>query len=488
MGEIYTFYSFKGGVGRTMAVANVATLLARSGKSVLIIDWDLEAPGLHKFFVDRDPHLAAALAVKPGIIEILTSVKEGKPLDWKECVVSIGNLGASRLDLINAGRWSQNYSENLQQIDWAELYERHEIGELFERLRDEWKKTYDYVLLDSRTGVTDIGDVCTAVFPDVLVVLFVTNVQNLEGSRYIIERARRVHQRLPRDRMSLLVLPVLARDELFTEYDLSEQWKKRAAAELGFALEDWLPKAVNAGTYFSKVFVPYFSKWSFGENLPVAQKPEELSNPSTISSSYARLASLIQSSLDWGVLERAANVAEVEELRARAAQSEESSAAAIAEVEELRTRAAQSEKATAAEPLVSQLQRWHPAWIAVAIAIVLGGAAASWFAYSAVQRQFAAIARQNQVALDIAVARQKQAEDEAVAARMEAEAQRAEVDQQKRAAEAAMAQLNEQNAALSAQIARTQQLLEDQRRAAEAAASRTQRQLDEVLKKFPLKF
>ncbi len=49
-GYVYTFYSYKGGVGRSMALANVAALLARWGKKVLIVDWDLEAPGIEKYF------------------------------------------------------------------------------------------------------------------------------------------------------------------------------------------------------------------------------------------------------------------------------------------------------------------------------------------------------------------------------------------------------------------------------------------------------
>ncbi|WP_268761650.1 AAA family ATPase, partial [Frankia sp. AvcI1] len=48
--HIVTFYSYKGGAGRTMAVANVAWLLASSGKRVLTVDWDLESPGLHRYF------------------------------------------------------------------------------------------------------------------------------------------------------------------------------------------------------------------------------------------------------------------------------------------------------------------------------------------------------------------------------------------------------------------------------------------------------
>ena len=51
-GEIIMFYSYKGGNGRTMALSNVACLLAQRNPKdkILMVDWDLEAPGLHTFF------------------------------------------------------------------------------------------------------------------------------------------------------------------------------------------------------------------------------------------------------------------------------------------------------------------------------------------------------------------------------------------------------------------------------------------------------
>ena len=78
-GQIITFYSYKGGTGRTMALANVAWILASNGKRVLAVDWDLESPGLHKFFHpfldeshgqrhprrDRDNQRLRAAAVDP---------------------------------------------------------------------------------------------------------------------------------------------------------------------------------------------------------------------------------------------------------------------------------------------------------------------------------------------------------------------------------------------------------------------------------------
>lgn len=50
-----TFYSFKGGVGRTMALVNVAAQLAEMGRKVLVVDFDLEAPGLETFERLRPP-------------------------------------------------------------------------------------------------------------------------------------------------------------------------------------------------------------------------------------------------------------------------------------------------------------------------------------------------------------------------------------------------------------------------------------------------
>ena len=68
-GQIITFYSYKGGTGRTMAMANVAWIIASSGKRVLAVDWDLESPGLHKFF---HPFLEeSTVTATPGVIEII---------------------------------------------------------------------------------------------------------------------------------------------------------------------------------------------------------------------------------------------------------------------------------------------------------------------------------------------------------------------------------------------------------------------------------
>src|SRR3954462_10713581 len=91
MGKIITFYSFKGGVGRSMALANVAILLARWGHRVLIVDWDLEAPGIESYFREYiDLETARA---RPGVVDLLRHATDEaeRPSDglprWGDMVV-----------------------------------------------------------------------------------------------------------------------------------------------------------------------------------------------------------------------------------------------------------------------------------------------------------------------------------------------------------------------------------------------------------------
>jgi len=107
---IVTFYSYKGGVGRSMAVANVAWILANKfHKRVLVVDWDLEAPGLHRFLDIQDHE------VTRGLIELLNDYKallrqEQKALPEKLVDVrkyiqgAAGFLGGGTISLLAAGK------------------------------------------------------------------------------------------------------------------------------------------------------------------------------------------------------------------------------------------------------------------------------------------------------------------------------------------------------------------------------------------------
>src|SRR5205807_1238780 len=144
-------------------------------------DWDLEAPGLEFFY--RDFIDIEDVSRREGVIDILTSASAGDGQssvlkNWAKSLVNIkipGHHGA--LHLLTSGRRDDGYFGKVRGLDLKEFYAKK--GGLFiESLRDEWKRAYDFILIDSRTGITDIGGICTIQLPDVLVSLFTATDQS----------------------------------------------------------------------------------------------------------------------------------------------------------------------------------------------------------------------------------------------------------------------------------------------------------------------
>src|SRR5262245_37938093 len=105
MSRIVTLYSYKVGVGRTIAVANLAVLLAKRGKKILLMDWDLEAPGLHRYF---RPYLPSNLP-QQGIIHLLTNATDDNNVSWRPFVTPIQIENCQTLSMITSGDQSPDY-------------------------------------------------------------------------------------------------------------------------------------------------------------------------------------------------------------------------------------------------------------------------------------------------------------------------------------------------------------------------------------------
>lgn len=219
LGRIFTFYSFKGGVGRTMAVANLAFVAANNGKRVLVMDWDMEAPGLAYYFRGlTEPNVARELREAPGILNILwrwrNAAEANSSEDDSDSELSAFKSGgvfseavrpivSSRfidesgcVDYIGAGSSSVQtptqvvYQEALARFNWADFYESRGGGHFVESLRS-WAKTrYDLILIDSRTGFADAAGVCTMQLPDVVALCFVLNRQNIDGTATVAGAVR----------------------------------------------------------------------------------------------------------------------------------------------------------------------------------------------------------------------------------------------------------------------------------------------------------
>ncbi len=300
-GVIYTFYSFKGGVGRSMALANVAALLARWGHGVLVVDFDLEAPGIEEFFAQAT--LMGPRDAKLGVADLIASYGDGKELDWRDCLLETRPTDDCwNVSILSAGRAGSDYTERVQALDWELLFNKRGLGPYLGRLREEWADTYDFVLIDSRTGISDIGSICTALLPDILVLFFVANELSFEGVIDIARRARKERHRLPADLPELLSVPVLSRDEGQTEWAEARKWKARFIAGLDGFYRDWLPKETPSTDALNSLFIPYVPFWSFGERLPVVEAADEIDRPGSIGAAYSRLATLLRDRLDWAAV------------------------------------------------------------------------------------------------------------------------------------------------------------------------------------------
>lgn len=186
---VTTFYSFKGGVGRTMALVNSGVELAKRGRKVLLVDFDLEAPGLDTFEAVKPKKTA------PGIVDFVRNyVETGQAPEVEGYLQKCPDIGDDdgELWLMPAGTRKAAYAENFRGIDWGDLYERRDGFLLFEDLKAQWKSTVqpDHVFVDSRTGHTDVGGICTRQLPDAVAILFFPNEQNLTGLTKVVADIR----------------------------------------------------------------------------------------------------------------------------------------------------------------------------------------------------------------------------------------------------------------------------------------------------------
>jgi len=187
-----TFYSYKGGVGRTLALSNVAIRLAELGKNVCVLDFDLEAPGLNfkfknyrlvtpisKGIVDYIFQFTNENKIGNSILEFATHLVPNKTYSKSICFIPAGNTESSE------------YWRKLSSINWSDLfYSENARGVQFfldikAKIESELKP--DVLLIDSRTGITDISGITLKIFADDIVIMGANNDENMWGSKKLIK-------------------------------------------------------------------------------------------------------------------------------------------------------------------------------------------------------------------------------------------------------------------------------------------------------------
>jgi hypothetical protein len=212
--QTITFYSYKGGTGRSLVLANAAKYLTRLGQRVFCLDLDLEAPGLHrKLWLDRKETMPPlACGVVDWFYHYETTNKVDNDLGRYSLSVPRDQDGTGNIMLMPAGNiLAQDYWRKLSGIDWHSLFysEKPSGIPLFLELKALIEKHFapDFLLIDARTGITEVGGIATTLLPDQVVCLLLNNSENLEGSREVlrgIRSAKRLPNQKPIELMTVL--------------------------------------------------------------------------------------------------------------------------------------------------------------------------------------------------------------------------------------------------------------------------------------------
>ncbi|MGP4050236.1 FxSxx-COOH system tetratricopeptide repeat protein [Streptomyces sp. 2A115] len=287
-GQIITFYSQKGGTGRTMAVANVAWILASNGYRVLASDWDIEAPGLHRYF---HPFLDATTSgATTGVLNLFAEYVA----DWHTSTESEADLrqrharvlphavsvdwtfpGGGTLDYMPAGRQDGEYLTHLMNFSWREFTDLFGGTRFLDALRHDMKSRYDFTLIDSRCGVSDLVGLCTIDLPDVLVNCFTLSSQSIEGAAVMARSiAREAHPR------SLRMLPVAMR------VGDGRGTRLAAARELVRSSFPGLP-----ANYWAGMEIPHQPEYTYEETLATFGDPPD--DPDSLLTAFERLTDRI---------------------------------------------------------------------------------------------------------------------------------------------------------------------------------------------------
>ncbi len=256
-----------------MALANIAWILASNGCRVLAVDWDLEAPGLHRYFHPFlvDPELAGSTGVMDMVWDyaLATLDTQGDPSPgWHEPYADVLNHTVSLrwdferggvLSLLPAGRQDDAYGAKVNSFDWSSFYDKRGGGAFVEAMKQSMAAQFDYVLIDSRTGLSDTAGICTVQLPDILVTCFTFSTQSITGTAAVVDSVRR--QRGERD-ITIWPVPMRVED--------SERVKLEASRDLAQIRLDYLLKDLDVNArdhYWGEIEVPYTPFYAYEEWL-----------------------------------------------------------------------------------------------------------------------------------------------------------------------------------------------------------------------------
>ncbi len=183
------FYGLKGGVGRSTALAMLAYRLARDGKRVLLIDFDLESPGLSGLLLPQD-RVAAY-----GLVDWFVEDAVGQGDEVLRDLVSISPLADNTQGAIRVaaamGQGETAYLSKLARV-YADTPSKAGPQTFAERMlrlttKLEAQERPDIVLIDSRAGLHDVAAIAISSLASVALLFATDSPQNWQGYRQLLK-------------------------------------------------------------------------------------------------------------------------------------------------------------------------------------------------------------------------------------------------------------------------------------------------------------
>ena len=228
--EIVLFYSFKGGAGRSTALAATALQLAAAGDRVAVVDADLDAPGVGSLLAGRDGVVASS-----GVVDYLLERRvadDGNALDvgdYHHRHVSDSAASGGDIFVFPAGTFDDHYIEKLARIDYGVPPDGadHPFVSLLKQIRRDIEP--DWILLDARAGLGEVSGFLTGGLCHVHLLFGTLADASWRGLEHVLVRVGgdRVRTRRPQAKCLLAATMVPRSDERLFR-DLVDQFTDRA--------------------------------------------------------------------------------------------------------------------------------------------------------------------------------------------------------------------------------------------------------------------
>jgi len=246
-------FGIKGGVGRSSALAIWARHLANLGKKVLVVDLDLESPGIGQILLPQ------ARLPDFGVVDWLVEEAVGQAdrellMDMVATSPLAGNTEGVIRVVTAAGGKEQDYIAKLSRV-YMDINQEgkivdfaHRLAQLLQQLEAQEKP--DIVLLDSRAGIHDIAAIAITRLTDMAFLFAINTPQTWQAYRYLFSHWQKWNVNLSAFRNNLKIVasmvPELGREGYLSRcresaYNLFSETIYEEAEELevfNFALGD----------------------------------------------------------------------------------------------------------------------------------------------------------------------------------------------------------------------------------------------------------